>query len=677
MASSTIHSDINPEVVFTGNVSFDPQDYHRQLTQYKNYEIVAPDTGQSFEFDVLVGHPNIRQQICFYYLYTAVSKHRLGLFEFPVETLSQYIDEEGDLIPPSKPRLFSFVDEAFLQNEWEIQDEKQREQALKQKLRQKPRIQIKKGGKDDENEEEEEEDKDEEEERDKDKDENEEENGLVWNKRKIVPKHMEQSLYDSMETKKSSLPNETEKEAKSHIREYKDFRKTRHVYTHWLNERMKNLHYTVDSTDSILNILQKVLERIGKITSPERCRYFLSQHESIHSHYKSNSLIYSELEYVYFEQENRLDTIRHRLDDISKIMSKMKKEESNELDKERIRLQIDEKNTQSDMKNIQEDIHNLFPHMKSITTLEQYREYIQSPRFYNLPIWALSILQEEFQIQFIFIPKETKERPFVLPLAKPTVPEYYILLSLEEKLETTLDQIFLVHYKTEFVFSFEELPFSIKCLASQNIESTFFRFLTDFAIFSDISLPKIEPPKREEKEVMFQIDFKTLPIIPWKKWVTFRHLRRIPDWHLELSDDCPIKNGLLLDEHVWPTVTHYVLAGNFMKDSVYYLEYTTDVGESMISKTAEVAKTATEHPGVYRMKRRKTKSQCSLSNIEYIPDYGIKKLKNVDFEKRRMHALKVKFSHSYYKNILSCTLNAALKNEKGELDHLLMQMRIE
>ena len=106
---SSIHSRIYPQLVYTGDISLDPQDYNRPLTKYTQYEIVLQN--QTFEIDILIGHKTIHQRdnVCYFYIYSAASKHRLGLFEFTLDSLPQHIDEEGDLIPPPKPLLFPFV----------------------------------------------------------------------------------------------------------------------------------------------------------------------------------------------------------------------------------------------------------------------------------------------------------------------------------------------------------------------------------------------------------------------------------------------------------------------------------------------------------------------------------------------------------------------------------------
>ena len=346
-------SKINPHVYYTGDASFDPHDLNRPLVQYEQFEIQAPDSKKKFLLDILIGNQNLKEKddLCFFYLYSAESKHRLGLFEIALDQLPRHIDADGDLIPPSKPLLFPFVTSQILDKVGQLQQHRKQEMLLQHQLQQaRPLTKVKKQD-------------------------------------PPAVTIQQQSLYRKLQPSGGTLPLETETDAKQTIQEYKVFRQTQSQHAmHWLNERMKNMHYTVSLLETTLGKDLKELKE------------FLARHPDTERHFQQDQALYSELESLRFEQESRLDKLANRL---ATIAQWLRKGTNGPLKQEQLQLQIDQKQTQLDLEYTRQDIRTLVPHMKNISTLSHYRNYIQSPAF-QLPPWGLQCLQEEFHMICLF-----------------------------------------------------------------------------------------------------------------------------------------------------------------------------------------------------------------------------------------------------------------------------------
>ena len=644
-------SKINPHIFYTGNDSFDPHDLNRPLVKYEQFEIQAPDSRKKYLLDILIGNKNLKEKedLCFFYLYSAESKHRLGLFEIPLDQLSRHIDADGDLLPPSKPLLFPFVTSQVLDKVGQVQEQRKKDREMQQELQQeRPKPQT-----------------------------------LIQVKKQANPPTLtiqQQPLYRKLHKSGGNLPIETETEAKQAILEYKALKQSHHAL-HWLNERMKSVHYTVSKMDSLLHLLETIL---GK-----DLKEFLANHPDAERQFQQDQALYSELESLRFEQESRLDKLANRL---STIAQWLRKGQNEPLKQEQLQLQIDQKQTQIDMEYTCQDLKMRVPYMKNISTPQQYRNYIQSPAF-QFPDWALQLVQEEFNMVCLFFRRHLSsshpEKISTLPLDKKTRPDFFLILTLEQLVPELapmdppynslkeFDQVGLVEYKNHKQFTFDELPYSVKCLASQNMESTPFRFLPDFAHFTGMTVPFTEK-KPHPYAIIFPLNAQSVPRIPQKKWILFRALLRNPQWYRIIADDYPLDPPLSLDGHLWATVTHYVQAGHFPDKSVYYLEFVQ--GESWISKSAELAKMAAERPGVYRKKRELKNDSASVKtkDFEFIPKPHLVKIKEPNLEERRRKALRAKFAMDPVKrSLLVATLDAILLDDLGREDRLLMQVRQE
>jgi len=663
------------------DISWDKNDLNRPLTKYQNYEI------KGVLIDILIGNKNIclDKNICYYNIYTADSKKRIGVFEFPLDELSSHVDEQGDVIPPNNPKLYSFVNANFLQSAKKSQQQNQQEIKLKQFIQLRHSIKKEKRDKKETKE------KKAESKKKRPFLENDE-NRIHYKKNDSIKKE----LYESISISRSLLPTETKSDAKNAIQEYNKQMKSGHVGMHWLNATMKSLHYTVQPASNFWSILERAIEMVGKKTSIEKCVSFLANHSNIESLFHEEKIMYSELEMLKYEQDRRAFTITSRLNDITKLFKPfskyvLSKEDSERLKEEKSQLEKELLYIEQDLKDLREDIENRFSYMKHVKTLDDYKEYIQSSHF-KVNEWAIQVMEHEFNLKCIWFINSTQKdselnKLFTLPLMpnqKKMRPDVYLLLGIEtpDIPDSTLyfEKILWICYKNHCVFSFQELPYSVKCLASQRIKTTPFYQLPDFQVLTGCRIF----PENDitggyyEHDVRFPIYMRSVPPkIPPTKWVYFRKLRKIKDWYKILSDDCMIQGGFNLDNHVWPSVTHYVLAGHFVDHSVYYLEFTDDGGgDSLISKSAEIAREAAHHTGVYRLKNPK-KHSLELSNIEYLPNTFILKQSNVDLLSRRGKALRIKFENVDMRKVLLATLDAILLDEKGDEDSLLMQIRQE
>jgi predicted NAD-dependent protein-ADP-ribosyltransferase YbiA (DUF1768 family) len=267
-------------------------------------------------------------------------------------------------------------------------------------------------------------------------------------------------------------------------------------------------------------------------------------------------------------------------------------------------------------------------------------------------------------------------------------PQYYILL------DYTGDHYKLISYKHHRIFTFKEIPYTIKLDISKNClqgSSGPYKLIPQFKLFNN-ELGIEEPIELEvdvitendnennlyDNSIVFQYynksNTKPLPgkgngeTIPVDKIKEFSKLAEINDWRRKLDNKyvAPFE----LDGHKWKTVEHYY-QGNKFKDTnkEYYLLFSLD-SDSKISEDVELAIAAGSKMGKHKGKYLRSKE------VKIDPDfYG------GNHERILENGLYAKFSqdHTDLKQALIQTQKAKLQHyKKGmepELSNVLMLVR--
>lgn len=712
-----IKSRINPNLEYEYEYNekkpkLNAKDENQALDLYEDYEVL-PDT-PPIMVAVGVQQTHAKDGAFFYrYLYATRDPYfqtALGVIEIRKDEYLNVLDKDGDLVlEKTRPLLFSFIHKETLSKIHEKQqaaafrkipvpvpvpivvdlslqeesEETQKEKALIEPTRKKGEKGEKEKGK----------------------------NTLLEGRLAIA---------------KGSQHVETKEEAQKLIEEFK---KTSGSHE-WIQEEMKNTHYsTVDvpgDGDCFFHVVCKAFASVGLQTTVQKCRDFLADHPSVKKTFQQEQEIFSGFHSVRAVPLESNRVITSRLQEIKDILSlcttksptssafisdkgngyhalekckglknspPLSEEQRAVLAKEKETLLEKQRRNNETIAAAQSDIDEFVPHMEEYNTLEKYREYIRTPKFWANE-WAIETLEKKLQVKFILFPENTTDIYTVGTLDKPN---RYILAAFVNGNHYNLIQ----YNQTQLFLSFEALPYSVKCLGVQQ------RFqIPDFTHFrcevvggggddeEDLEEEENSSEDDGEKDLdkfVLSADAKTHPFSTKEKHLRFFELRRYnkekiknketAGWERVLSDDFLVDPPLTIEGHTWNSVTHYVLAGQFHPHSAYYRYFSAD-SHTLISQNVAVAKRAVEEPGDYTWAHKKSGHAITdknvLKNTVCVPMTNVQRdtLTEERKQKRRRTALEAKLKHPLIKHLLISTLDARLyQNDRGNKDTLLMELR--
>jgi hypothetical protein len=234
------------------------------------------------------------------------------------------------------------------------------------------------------------------------------------------------------------------------------------------------------------------------------------------------------------------------------------------------------------------------------------------------------------------------------------------------------------------IFQFDELPFVVKELGLiKSIENSnnVFNQIQDFIKYKTEKYPELKEKivfkggSKTNDEVVFSIfiespntpiekinELSSLEFLPHKKVSKYIELSRpeYADWRRKLSDDWETK--LILDDHHWNSITHYLLASQYKNTPAFYLQFTDDNGNE-IGKNVDIAK-AVANTG--KWKEHVYKSPTTQKDSDF------------NYDTCRNKALEYKLKNDFRK-ILLLTQDSKLKifkrGKPQEDDVLLMGWR--
>jgi hypothetical protein len=478
----------------------------------------------------------------------------------------------------------------------------------------------------------------------------------------------------------------------------------------WIEKFMKNNQYAIVNTlangDCLFDTVRLAYEQIGYETSIKILRALVAKEVTMDRFTQYRELYKSTLnEIAETEKElRRLVAENKNMKERLAAIPKEQKDKRNDI----IRQANGIKEQYSELKKIQLRNHEFleeFAHMRNIATIDQFRDYVQSPAYWA-DDWAISVLERELNMKLIIFSErdynENDENNVLRctlgsDMAKDRfTPDFYIMATYSG------DHYRLVTYSNKRILTFREIPYDtksmiiIRCMESGGgVFSQIPEFIdwkrrlgVDYDDESDDD--DADSASDQDLKGLRQIDKSTILTFydksngshrPGKasnekissdKIHEYKQLISFKDWRKKLDDDWV--STFQLDGKKWKTVEHYYQAAKFKKHNPhFYNQFSLDDTSSDIATDITLAKAAGSQKGVF--KKGKKEIPLRPQDVRIDPDfYGSRQ------KEEREKALYAKFSQNEeLKKILLLTKNALLKKyipkRKPETDYSLMTIR--
>jgi len=448
-------------------------------------------------------YANIPHNVVYYPIYLLNKDKklhaRIGVYEIQSQKVSQVIDKDGDvnLNKFTEPLLFSFVDETYLADKvyddnlsadtltnsmsTESETDEGIEKDTELKKNDNEDIDVAKEEKDNANDNKEDDDEKntQEEEENEDKDspfsitpiETDKENSNS-NTNKLLLK--DDVLKHSTEKDEMKVAEEAPfmvetKEMADSIRKEYEYKQNEET-DNWLMKLMKNKHYQIHTNpgagDCFFFAVQDAYKSIGYDTEVSLLRKYLAQYIT------KDSFDNYKLLYTSYAQEVTILEEKQQKFHAKSIILKKHSEKNTDIEKEKeftkkgefIREAIEKNNHQ--LNEVRSLLHNV-EFMKSIDSLQQLRDFVQSSSYY-IDEGTIPLLERNLAIKSIIMVETTDIKTLIQcgEVLDGFQPDFYILLHLDQKAQ----HYELVSYKDKKIFTFSELPFDLK---KQTIDTCF------------------------------------------------------------------------------------------------------------------------------------------------------------------------------------------------------------
>lgn len=491
-----------------------------------------------------------------------------------------------------------------------------------------------------------------------------------------------------------------------------DARKLKEAYTetgknNWVEKYMKNNQYAIVETlsngDCLFDTVKQAYEQIGYETSIKTLRALVAKEVTKERFAEYRELYQSTLgEIAETEKElRRLVAENKNLKERLASIPATDKTKRNEVIKQANEI----KHQHSTMKKTQgmnREFLEEFSHMKGIDTVDQFRDYVQTPSYWA-DDWAIDVLERELNMKLIIFSEKDYEEDDENNVLRCTLatktskerftPDFYIMTTYSG------DHYKLVAYENKRILSFREIPYDVKSMIiikCMERNSGIFSQIPDFIDWKRRLGVGTDDEEQEEEEPEMKgggfrkLDTSTLftfydksngshkpgkasnEKIPADKIHEYKQLAIYKDWRKKLDDDWA--STFELDNKKWKTVEHYYQAAKFKKHHPhFYNQFSLDDSSSEIAKDVALAKAAGSQKGVF--KKGKKEIPLRPQDIRIDPDfYGSRQ------REEREKALYAKFSQNEeLKQIVLFTKNAVLRKyipkRKAETDTSLMTVR--
>lgn len=455
---------------------------------------------------------------------------------------------------------------------------------------------------------------------------------------------------------------------------------------------MKNPNYEIVEVESNGNCffasVREAFRSIGYKTTVDKLRSALAR-EMPERIFTDQLELFNVYQSNINELESRINAIKKENAEYKKRIKKATLEEREEILKRGAELAKETKEKQKEKADAEHDQQLYVGYMSKIKTIDQYRDYIQTPSFWA-DAWAISTIERLLNIKVIImsqmayndgamhgvlncgeINKQIQDRGVFNP-------DYYIIVTYSG------NHYRLITYKGKRIFTFREIPYGIKVLVvnkclEKNAGS--FYLIEDFRNFKARQgiHPDTGNPKKSEEEAdadelnrdlydddtvfMFH-QHSELSAKPGKgsgekiaveKIPQFSDLAKTKEWRRMLDDTWP---GVVLsvDNLKWMSAEHYIQAAKFKGGFPDFYKSFSIESESDISKDVEYAKAAGESG-----KLKKKPADGGKAKEIVLRAKEIHSDENYDADEVRKMAIHAKFSQNEdVKQVLLATKKAKL-----------------
>ena len=496
------------------------------------------------------------------------------------------------------------------------------------------------------------------------------------------------------------LPEETKETSQQNKEEYSGSKEG----APWVEKYMKNNRYDIIETatngDCFFDTIRLAYEQIGYETTIAKLRALVAK-EATKDNFDSYREIYQTTVAEITDTDKKLremvtenKNLKERLNNIPTT----EKAKRNEIIKQANAV----KEQHSKLKETQiknREFLQEFAHLKGIATLDQFREYIQTPSYWA-DAFAIGVLERELNMKLIiFAEHEYKDNDEnnVIQCGESTQkdsikfsPDFYVMTAYSG------NHYQLISYNSKCIFTFREIPYDVKTMVvikCMEKNAGLFAQIPEFVSFkTKLGVPEDEPEEEIHGGGAGGLDTSTVfsfynkssgkhnPGKASNERITHDKIYdyidlAIPsnrDWRKKLDDEWV--STFMLDGKKWRTVEHYYQGSKFKKHNPhFYNQFSLDDTTSEIAKDVELARAAGSQKGIYK----KGKKQIPIRPPEIRIDadfYGSR------HKEEREKALYAKFTQNdELKRALILTKNAVLKQyipkRPAEPDHLLMKVR--
>ena len=460
----------------------------------------------------------------------------------------------------------------------------------------------------------------------------------------------------------------------------------------WIQKYMKNPNYEIveveSNGDCFFASVREALKQIGHKTTVDKQRTALAK-EMPERIFTDQLELYNLYQSNINEIESRLDAIKKENAEYKKRIKKATPAEREEILQRGNELAKETKEKQKEKAEAEKEQNTYVGYMSKIKTIDQYREYVQTPSFWA-DAWAISTVERLLNIKVIImsemafndgamhsvlncgeINKQIQDRGVFNP-------DHYIIVTYSG------NHYRLVTYKGKRIFTFREIPYGIKVLIVNKClerNSGSFYLIEDFRNFKarqgihpDTGNPKKSEEEQDADELnrdLYEDDTifmfhqnSELSAKPGKgsgekiaveKIPQYSDLAKTKEWRRMLDDTWP---GVVLsvDNLKWMSAEHYIQAAKFKGGFPDFYKSFSIESESDISKDVDYAKAAGESGKLKKKSEEGGKAKEIVLRAKAIhPD------ENYNAEEVRKMAIHAKFTQNEdVKQVLMATKKAKL-----------------
>ena len=553
---------------------------------------------------------------------------QIGVYEFSSSQYPNLLDEDNDFdiskLPNSEPLFYSFVNKNILLSnggteiiDYGLMDDEEDEEDEEEEDEE-----------DDDDEDDDEEDEDEE-----DEDEDEDEEGEEKKSKTTLSKQISLDVIDILKkftAEDDNAIDAIDKTMNTDMMERKKFKKE--YQNSWVQNFMKNkLYNIVDNEaggDCLFAVIRDALKSVDIDVSVSDLRKIISKNadEQVFNNFKEQYNMYTT------EIVSTMRNMKKLATEIEDLRQEKKGTKDRNLQKSIVEIA---KKKITDFKRIKRE-HNYakellsdYDWMEGVDNLVKFKSVLRTCRFWA-EAWAINLLEKSLNIKLIILSSEKYkagdisnvllcDRGFVdaeIIKSRGFAPKFYIIA------DYTGDHYKLITYGDTHIYTFSEIPYSIKMLVVEKCmekNSGIYQFIPKFEAFKkQIFGEKIEEDNVSKSipnsltmydpTTIFQFYSKSAnkpkpgkgsgETIKNENVSKFADLASLKGWRKTLSNF--YISPFILDNHKWNSVEHYYQGSKFKKNNPeFYLKFSLDSG-SDLSKDPVLAKSYGGKTGKYK-----------------------------------------------------------------------------